>query len=538
MFELTRRRLFQLFLVGIGLSSVGVGAGVYENRAQFKDANRAQIKDAISGKILKNKIKSGYVVKLDGAGNVVAPGWSVNPGDKIGLALNSVSPERVSGSITFTDSAGRPAFELDGFEFGRQEFSSKEPWLDGAGFSVSGSGHVPLDLQSGVYFAANDPTLFIVVKRPEQDPANKKKKIVVLISTNTFNAYSATDGRSLYSPYRVPAVSFYRPQSGVKRKEWRPFLSWVVSDQPFGPDVQFSYITDFEMDEPLWLEGADLLVVLGHSEYWTRKAREVFDAFVERGGHALVASGNTMWWQVRYEGDAQSVLVSYKSRSEQDPMAETEDETTNWIKPILNYPVIPSIGGGFKEGGFGIFNRPTQAKGWGGYMIIDGSHPLLRGTGLRAGDCFPFFKWMEYDGAPILGFDSSGMPVADLEQIGASKFELLGFDLGYNEGHTVGTMHVMQRTPKSGYLFNIGAKDFARTWAKSKREPWHQSSQVMKRLFQNFVSDVFSGASPFSQNPPQEQVVYSMTTPWKHDLPAGLPWLSSPPACQPKTHPN
>jgi hypothetical protein len=68
MFELTRRRLFQIFLAGIGLSSVAVGAGVYKNRAR--------IRDTISGKISKNRIKSGYVVKLDDTGNIVAPGPS------------------------------------------------------------------------------------------------------------------------------------------------------------------------------------------------------------------------------------------------------------------------------------------------------------------------------------------------------------------------------------------------------------------------------------------------------------------------------
>jgi hypothetical protein len=165
-------------------------------------------------------------------------------------------------------------------------------------------------------------------------------------------------------------------------------------------------------------------------------------------------------------------------------------------------------------------------------MIVDGKHPLLGATGLRDGDCFPFYRLKEYDGAPILGFDARGMPVADLGRIGAHKFELLGFDLGYRGGeHTVGTMHVMQRTPKSGYLFNIGAKDFALTWTKDGRKPWRRSTQIMKQIFKNFISRMLSNESPFSQSPRQREVVYPMTTPWPNDLPANLPWLIKRPAC-------
>ncbi len=46
------------------------------------------------------------------------------------------------------------------------------------------------------------------------------------------------------------------------------------------------------------IAGAKVVVIIGHSEYWTRRARENFDRYVLEGGNALVLSGNTMWWQV------------------------------------------------------------------------------------------------------------------------------------------------------------------------------------------------------------------------------------------------
>ena len=57
------------------------------------------------------------------------------------------------------------------------------------------------------------------------------------------------------------------------------------------------------MDDEQALSGAKLLIVLGHSEYWTEAARRNFDAHIDRGGHAMIVGGNVMWWRVEYDGD-------------------------------------------------------------------------------------------------------------------------------------------------------------------------------------------------------------------------------------------
>src|SRR5207248_11313789 len=76
---------------------------------------------------------------------------------------------------------------------------------------------------------------------------------------------------------------------------------------------------------PELLAGRRLLVVLGHSEYWSRSMVDAATAFVDSAGNLAAFSGNTCFWAVRYE-DAGRTLVCYKSTA--DPMFSTRPEST------------------------------------------------------------------------------------------------------------------------------------------------------------------------------------------------------------------
>ena len=67
-----------------------------------------------------------------------------------------------------------------------------------------------------------------------------------------------------------------------------------------GVDVAISQ--DLE-EHPEMLEGPRLFLSVGHDEYWSWGMRDTFDAFVERGGNAAILSGNTCFWQVRFDDD-------------------------------------------------------------------------------------------------------------------------------------------------------------------------------------------------------------------------------------------
>lgn len=178
---------------------------------------------------------------------------------------------------------------------------------------------------------------FVVRKSPDRP----KAPILMLCSTNTWQAYSSTPfavnsvepfwettGQENAHP-RAPAYNCYRnhseeqPTYAVGMK-----LPWPVA----GPEVEFSrdglhyshlmrgelfahrwlersgYAYDVVNDhdlhrDPGQLEGYKVLVINGHSEYWSEEAYRGVDDFLRAGGAVIVMSGNTMFWRVSYDED-------------------------------------------------------------------------------------------------------------------------------------------------------------------------------------------------------------------------------------------
>jgi len=182
-------------------------------------------------------------------------------------------------------------------------------------------------------------TVFIVrraVSRP-------KAPIAFLCSTNTWKAYSATPFASTWpglkksignngfdnSPGDPPAFCLYRPhQAGqgtylmgfrmpwpivgpytlMGPPEWdyshlcrqdRFTQSWLET-QGYSYDVLSD--TDLHLD-PAVLDGYKVLFVVGHSEYWSFEAMSAVSRFLDRGGGAIVLSGNTAFWRVSFSAD-------------------------------------------------------------------------------------------------------------------------------------------------------------------------------------------------------------------------------------------
>lgn len=350
-----------------------------------------------------------------------------------------------------------------------QRISHPEPWRNGFGWDVSL--RYAIDLPSGIYLWEN--RIPMVVRSPRAD-----LDLLVVYPSNTIAAYNRTGGRSLYGPsrqhrvglfledvvslrlYGLPdhaenratSVSFRRPGNTEKWSFFRPFLKWLARQD----DLAVGYVSDQDMDVWERLAGADILVIMGHSEYWTREAREHFDAHVAQGGSALVLSGNTMWWQVRYSPDGQR-LICYRT-SELDPVQDTLRKTINWVDPTLRYPVDRSIGAHFGRGGYGT---TEQDAGWDGYKIIAPDSPLLRDVSLPD-DSILSIPTLEFDGAPLLW--EVGRPTLDLDHLDAYRGELIGYDLGYRDGEqTVGTFFVYQRSPDSGVVVNAGSTNWCST---------------------------------------------------------------------------
>lgn len=320
-----------------------------------------------------------------------------------------------------------------------QQTASSTPWQDGFGYEPTFTYTIPQDLPSGAYYW-EQKALFIVRGSPDSSD------IVVLYPSNTLNAYSTEGGKSLYEPTlasRAHIVSFERPTPEQINHDPLPCLSWFKDQQGYA----FRYIADSDMDDYAHIENARVLVIIGHSEYWTRKARENFDRFVQGGGHAVILSGNTMWWQVRYSAEG-SKMTCYKDAT-LDPIADPRLETIKWHE--TDYPALPSIGAVYNLSG----NGTGDAIGWDGFKIATPTHPFFEGLNLSRGDVVSLLS-SEYDSAPIIGTDAQGYPIIDRAQLGFEHIELLGYDIARvgASRQTFATFIVFQKSATSGIVVN------------------------------------------------------------------------------------
>ena len=362
-----------------------------------------------------------------------------------------------------------------------QYIIGSKPSRDGYNFDATFEYKIP-NLKSGIYLW-NHIVPFIV-----RNPS-KNSQIVILYPSNTENAYNSDGGEDFYltdstTKASYPILSFLRPHI------MPPFISsFVYWFEHQSYDV--SYIADCDLDDYSEIENAKLIIIPGHSEYWSRKARVNFDRFIDQGKNAAIFSGNTMWWQVRYNED-KTQLICYKNAN-LDPILDVLLKTDNWtMDPFLQYPTMNSIGADYMHGGYGIRYKDN---GWDGYKIVLPNSPLLNGTNLQKGDIISC-PTHEYDGAPISGFDLNGIPVIDNSKLNFFKIELIGFDHASRNGktETVPTFIVFQKTLASGIIVNTASTNWCSSNAFNGRD-----GIKIKTITANIINMLQNGENVFSQ---------------------------------------
>ena len=182
----------------------------------------------------------------------------------------------------------------------------------------------------------------IIVRDPRAAAA-----VLLRLSTNTYQAYNAWGGHSLYPRPGEPqsqgaVVSFDRPTPPDFFEYEVYLLRWLEAlGRHAGFSVDCASNFDVHRDPELLLRHK--VVISGaHDEYWSK---EEFDAFehriFHRGGNTIFMGANAAYWQVRYTdlnapqgngardaGEGRQ-LVSYKSL--EDPILRRESD----VDPML-----------------------------------------------------------------------------------------------------------------------------------------------------------------------------------------------------------
>lgn len=338
---------------------------------------------------------------------------------------------------------------------------------NGCGWPISIEVPVGEEWRSGFYLvtlqASDGPegrrtahACFVVGPHPD-----RRSPALLTLATNTWNAYNTWGGKSLYTG--GTQVSFRRPfgrgmlsrdevdrddrkarptrwgeEPDVNGDQFQAYrfangypasvgsAGWFTHERRFVEwaerrGYEFDYCISADLEDPAFItadgdssDGGsnvyELVVHVGHDEYWSAPQRATVEAHVARGGHLGSMSGNTMFWQVRLEGadaDPASTMICHKySAHETDPVvAEGRPEVMSglWCDPLVGRPEWSLLGAGSAAGLYNRFGKAVAA-GTGGFTVYRHDHWLLAGTDLRYGDLL---------GAKhgVVGYETVGCPI-------------------------------------------------------------------------------------------------------------------------------
>jgi hypothetical protein len=358
---------------------------------------------------------------------------SYSPGEEV--AFHCTARTRTFSVEVARIGVGRePVWRREGIS-GAEQPVPDEASARGCGWPVTFALTIPDGWRSGFYEVALEGDglggpeatshAFFVVRaaKPGRDTGT-----LLVLSTNTYNAYNKWGGACLYTG--SPRVSFDRPfERGYvvkpidpdgfdgraanvtsdpdpdhrriqaylaehklamwsKSSGWpnweRRFVRWAEAS---GFTLDYAINADLEF-RPEILENYRLMLSVGHDEYWSWGMRDAVDAFVERGGNHAIFSGNTAYWQVRYEDDGRTMVCHKYAARERDPVIGTDRQrflTSIWSDPLIGRPENLTTGLSFCRGGYVRFGRAVP-RSTGAYTVWRPDHWAFAGTDLRYGD--------------------------------------------------------------------------------------------------------------------------------------------------------
>ena len=160
--------------------------------------------------------------------------------------------------------------------------------------------------------------------------------------------------------------------------------------------VDLEEVTTFDLSESVEpIETAKLVVIGGHSEYWPERLRDALDRHVANGGKIAVFGGNTGWVHVNVSD--RQMFTNFGTKDSTDPRWKGSGRP---FEPRINRPIEKLLGLSYFNGGYAlsaIFNHEDMSKYHllhadyrksRGLQVVDASHPLFDGTGLKDKDRF------------------------------------------------------------------------------------------------------------------------------------------------------
>jgi hypothetical protein len=235
---------------------------------------------------------------------------------------------------------------------------------------------IPADARSGLYFAvvASGKRLgeapFVV--RPAR---LGEARVLVVLPTNTWEAYNFRDGDSWYFDPKVRTVDLTRPylfpgQPPHYKGYDLGFQVWLAAHGK-RPDVLSDDDLDAVKNGDELARLYDLIVFPGHEEYVTAHMYDVIERYRDLGGNLAFLSANNFFYKVVHSGDR---------------------ITGRWRWRDLGRPEARLIGAQYVDWNHAVYkNKPYTVIG------VEKAPWLFAGTGLRDGSRIPGTFGIEID---------------------------------------------------------------------------------------------------------------------------------------------
>jgi hypothetical protein len=359
---------------------------------------------------------------------------------------------------------------------------------------------IPDSWQPGFYRAEfpvkADSIVGVLFNVREKNPGTYSK-ILYVVSTNTWQAYNSYGGKSLYeynstNGQRSYKVSFHRPSEdryggGDFYRYAFKFISWAYKNNY---DIEICCNYDLNKN-PLLIDNYNVTIFTGHDEYWSRSERLSVQNFVKNGGRVIILSGNTSWWQVRFEENF-SRMVCYKN-SALDPFNGIIDSlvTVNWFDQPVNYPENILTGVSFRNGGYVNYNNYLPAsEGYGDYAAVRTDHWIYEGTGLKDGEEFGHENTIvgyEVDGTKFIWQNGIAKPTG-VDQTPVN-FRILALSPAHNYNPNITGTHAVMgfyHKPQGGAVFNASTTD----WCDGLETDFHVK-RITVNVLDKFIENRF-----------------------------------------------
>jgi hypothetical protein len=351
-----------------------------------------------------------------------------------------------------------------------------------AGGSVSGLYLAKVVVTAGGATVGEARNITFVVR--EALPASA---ILVQIGVNTDEAYNDWGGKSLYtfnSSGGVAAVevSFDRPDSAVNwEMQWDyPLIRFLESR---GYDV--SYATDVDTAQGIDAPSArQLVVVPGHSEYWSKEIRDALEGAQASGTNMAFMGANTGYWQMRYANNYRAIIEYRSASADPDPTLATKTTLFRSLSPPRPECLLEGV-----QDLVGVHDGYAPPPSNRSYQVVAGAlgNPWFSGSGLSGSSVLSGLVGYEWDTA-----NQSGCPQSQI------LFTWTGLNTyGQSSEADAATF----TAPSGARVFAAGS--FQYSWGlDGYGHPTTPVNPGLQTFTQNMLNDLSSGSTPPANTTP------------------------------------